>query len=245
MAEKNNLDTTELDSAYLRAKEQLESEHQQRIQSIRDQYGLSTQQERFNAELEQLRLAREQQFLTEEQYEQAVQNLKRDSYKKQFDYYSSLFSGAIQALQQAEMDQVDAKYDAEIEAAQGNTEEVERLENEKAQKKLDIQKKYADVNFAIKASQIIADTAVSIMKAYADLGPIAGSIAAALMGVTGAAQLASAKAERDKIKNMTLSGSNSGSSGTAHALPPVASPEARLMSARPGWKALSRCRLRP
>jgi hypothetical protein len=214
MAEKNNLDTTELDSAYLRAKEQLESEHQQRIQSIRDQYGLSTQQERFNAELEQLRLAREQQFLTEEQYEQAVQNLKRDSYKKQFDYYSSLFSGAIQALQQAEMDQVDAKYDAEIEAAQGNTEEVERLENEKAQKKLDIQKKYADVNFAIKASQIIADTAVSIMKAYADLGPIAGSIAAALMGVTGAAQLASAKAERDKIKNMTLSGSNSGSSGT-------------------------------
>ena len=214
MAEKNNLDTTELDSAYLRAKEQLESEHQQRIQSIRDQYGLSTQQERFNAELEQLRLAREQQFLTEEQYEQAVQNLKRDSYKKQFDYYSSLFSGAIQALQQAEMDQVDAKYDAEIEAAQGNTEEVERLENEKAQKKLDIQKKYADVNFAIKASQIIVDTAVSIMKAYADLGPIAGSIAAALMGVTGAAQLASAKAERDKIKNMTLSGSNSGSSGT-------------------------------
>ena len=214
MAEKNNLDTTELDSAYLRAKEQLESEHQQRIQSIRDQYGLSTQQERFNAELEQLRLAREQQLLTEEQYEQAVQNLKRDSYKKQFDYYSSLFSGAVQALQQAEMDQVDAKYDAEIEAAQGNTEEVERLENEKAQKKLDIQKKYADVNFAIKASQIIADTAVSIMKAYADLGPIAGSIAAALMGVTGAAQLASAKAERDKIKNMTLSGSNSGSSGT-------------------------------
>lgn len=214
MAEKNNLDTTELDSAYLRAKEQLESEHQQRIQSIRDQYGLSTQQERFNAELEQLRFAREQQFLTEEQYEQAVQNLKRDSYKKQFDYYSSLFSGAIQALQQAEMDQVDAKYDAEIEAAQGNTEEVERLENEKAQRKLDIQKKYADVNFAIKASQIIADTAVSIMKAYADLGPIAGSIAAALMGVTGAAQLASAKAERDKIKNMTLSGSNSSSSGT-------------------------------
>lgn len=46
--------------------------------------------------------------MTEEQYEQAVQNLKRDSYKKQFDYYSSLFSGAIQALQQAEMDQVDA-----------------------------------------------------------------------------------------------------------------------------------------
>lgn len=214
MAEKNKLDATELDKAYFQAKEQLESEHQQKIQAIRNQYGLSTSQDRFNAELEQLRLARNQQLMTEEEYEQAVQNLKRDSYKKQFDYYSNLFSGAVQALQQAEMDQVDAKYDAEIEAAQGDAEEVERLENEKAQKKLDIQKKYADVNFAIKASQIIADTAVSIMKAYADLGPIAGSIAAALMGVTGIAQLASAKAERDKVKNMTLSGSGSSSGGT-------------------------------
>lgn len=214
MAEKNNLDATELDKAYFRAKEQLEAEHQQKILAIRNQYGLSTQQERFNAELEQLRLAREQQLLTEEEYEQSVQNLKRDSYKKQFDYYSSLFSGAVQALQQAEMDQIDAKYDAEIEAAKGDAEEVERLENEKAQKKLEVQKKYADVNFAIKASQIIADTAVSIMKAYADLGPIAGSVAAVLMGVTGIAQLASAKAERDKVKNMTLSGSSSSSGGT-------------------------------
>lgn len=214
MAEQEKLDTTELDKAYYRAKEQLEFEHQQKIQGIRDQYGLSTQQERFDAELAQLRFARDQQLLAEEEYEQAVQNLKRDSYKKQFDYYAGLFSGAVQALQQAEMDQVDARYDAEIEAAKGDAEAVERLENEKAQKKLDIQKKYADVNFAIKASQIVADTAVSIMKALADLGPIVGPVFAALMGVTGAAQLASAKAERDKVKNMTLSGSSSSSAGT-------------------------------
>lgn len=214
MAEQEKLDTTELDKAYYRAKEQLEAEHQQKIQGIRDQYGLSTQQERFDAELERLRLARAQQLLTEEEYEQAVQNLKRDSYKKQFDYYSNLFSGAVQALQQAEMNNVDARYDAEIEAAKGDAEEVERLEKEKAQKKLDIQKKYADVNFAIKASQIIADTAVSITKALADLGPIAGPVAATLMGITGAAQLASAKAERDKVKNMTLSGGSSSSSET-------------------------------
>lgn len=215
MAEKNNLDTTELDRAYYAAKEQLEADHHAKILAIRNQYGLSTQQERFDAELLQLKTARDQQLLTEEEYEQAVQNLKRDSYKKQFDYYSGLFSGAVQALQQAEMDNVDAQYDAEIEAAKGNSKEVERLENEKAQKKLDIQKKYADVNFAIKTSQIIADTAVSIMKAFSDLGPIAGAVAAALMGVTGAAQIASANAERKKVKNMTLSGSSSSSKSGA------------------------------
>ena len=215
MAEKNHLDTTELDKSYYRASEQLEMDYQVRIQAIRDQYGISTQQERFDAELAQLKSAHEQGYLEEEEYQEAVQNLKRDSFKKQFDYYSNLFSGAVQALQQAEMDNVDAQYDAEIEAAQGNSEEVERLEKEKAQKKLDIQKKYADVNFAIKVSQIIADTSVSIMKAFADLGPIAGAIAAALMGVTGAAQIASANAERQKVKNMTLSGSSSSSKGGA------------------------------
>ena len=50
------------------------------------------------------------------------------------------------------------------------------------------------------------------MKALGELGPIAGPIFATLMGVTGAAQLASAKAERDKVKNMTLSGSTSSGS---------------------------------
>ena len=214
LAEKEKLDTQELDIAYLKAKEQLVQDSENRINQIRNQYGLLNQQQQYDLQLQQLKTHLENETLTQEEYEQSVQNLKRDTYKKQFDYYSDLFSGAVQALQQAEMDNVDAKYDAEIEAAQGNTEEVERLEKEKAQKKLDIQKKYADVNFAIKVSQIIADTAVSIMRAFADLGPIAGAVAAALMGVTGAAQIASANAERNKIKNMTLSGGTGSSKGS-------------------------------
>lgn len=44
------------------------------------------------------------------------------------------------------------------------------------------------------------------MKAYADLGPIAGTVAAALMGITGAAQLSAANAERQKVKRMSLNG---------------------------------------
>ena len=211
IAEKQNLDTTELDAAHERARENLVRDSENRISQIRNQYGLLTRKEQFDLELQQLKEHLEAEAIVHEEYEKAVQNLKRDSYKKQFDYYSGLFSGAVNALQQAEMANIDAKYDAEIEAAQGNAEEVERLEKEKAQKKLDVEKKYADINFAVKASQIIADTAVSIMKALADLGPIAGPIAAAFMGVTGAAQLAAANAERQKVKNMTLSGTSSGS----------------------------------
>lgn len=123
-------------------------------------------------------------------------------------------SSVFNNFKQIEIDNVEAKYDAEIEAAQGNEQEIERLEQEKAQKKLDIEKKYADVQFAIKASEILANTALAITMALAQLGPIAGPIAAALMGATGAIQLAAANAERQKVKNMTLSGTSSSKHGT-------------------------------
>jgi len=110
---------------------------------------------------------------------------------------------------------VEAKYDVLIQEAENNGEDTAALEEEKENKKLEIQKKYADVNFAIKCSQIIADTAVSIMKATADLGPIAGAIAAAMLAATGAAQLAAAKAERDKIKNMSVSNTTGSKTATA------------------------------
>ena len=127
----------------------------------------------------------------------------------------TLPSSVVEAMQQAEIDQVEAKYDVLIQEAENNGEDTAALEEEKENKKLEIQKKYADVNFAIKCSQIIADTAVSIMKATADLGPIAGAIAAAMLAATGAAQLAAAKAERDKIKNMSVSNTTGSKTATA------------------------------
>lgn len=198
-----------------RAKENLEREHQERLLQIRQEYGLVKQQELYDMELEQLRLAHEQGMLSEEDYEEAKKNMKMQKWKESFDYYHGLFSNAVSALQDAELANVDAKYDAEIEAARKAGKDTTKLEEKKAREQLEIQKKYADINFAIKASQIIADTATSIMKAYADLGPIAGSIAAALMGVTGIAQLMAANAERQKVKRMTLNGGSSSSSASA------------------------------
>lgn len=173
---------------------------------IRQQYGLASQQELYNAELDQLKMHLQNKEISEEEYEEAVKRMKIAKMKEAFDFYSNLSSGAVQALQQAEEANVDAKYDAEIEAAKKAGKDTTELEKKKADEKLKIQKKYADVNFAIKASQIIADTAVSIMKALSELGPIAGPIAAALMGITGAAQLATANAERQRVKRMSLSG---------------------------------------
>lgn len=222
MAKQNGEDTTQLEKAYkdIRAqiqkeyitkqKEQLDEQDEKKKQA-RQALGFDQQSE-YDRQLQQLKQALDNQYITQQEYEQKVQLLKKESFAKQAEYYTNLFSNAVTSLQNAEMANVDAKYDAEIKAAEGNTALQEKLEKKKANEKLKIQKKYADVNFAMQVAQIISNTAVSIMKAYSELGPIAGSVAAALMGVTGAAQLAVANAERQKVKRMTLNGSASGTS---------------------------------
>lgn len=227
LAQQNGEDVTTLEKAYADAQAQIQEEYEaKRVEKLaqdaekqkqaRESLGFDHQRE-YDQQLEQLQQALDNQYITQEEYEKKVQQLKRDSYMKQAQYYTNLFSGAVTALQDAEMANVDAKYDAEIKAAEGNTELQEKLEKKKANEKLKIQKKYADVNFAMQAAQIISNTALSIMVAYAALGPIAGSIAAALMGVTGAAQLVVANAERQKVKRMTLSNAGGSSSSSAGA----------------------------
>lgn len=222
MAKQNGEDTAQLEKAYkdiqaqiqkeyiTKQKEQLDEQDEKKKQA-RQALGFDQQSE-YDRQLQQLKQALDNQYITQQEYEQRVQQLKKESFAKQAEYYTNLFSNAVTSLQNAEMANVDAKYDAEIKAAEGNTALQEKLEKKKANEKLKIQKKYADVNFAMQVAQIISNTAVSIMKAYSEMGPIAGSVAAALMGVTGAAQLAVANAERQKVKRMTLNGLASGTS---------------------------------
>lgn len=204
----------------------LETEKQRRIAALNYQYqeqmwqlqelvGLSWADE-YERELAQLENYHRQGLISTKDYENKKLQLGVTNAKKYFDYYANLSGSMFSAIQDAEIAQSDAKYDVLIQQAKNNGEDTAALEEEKENKKLEIQKKYADVNFAIKVSQIIADTAVSIMKAYADLGPIGGPVAAAMLTATGIAQMVSAKAERDKIKNMQPS-STAGSSGTVAA----------------------------
>ena len=222
MAKQNGEDTAQLEKAYKDAQTQIKKEYitkqeellneqDEKKKQARQALGFDQQSE-YDRQLQQLQQALDNQYITQEEHEQRVQQLKKESFAKQAQDYTNLFSNAVGALQNAEMANVDAKYDAEIKAAEGNTALQEKLEKKKANEKLKIQKKYADVNFAMQVAQIISNTAVSIMRAYSELGPIAGTVAAALMGVTGAAQLVVANAERQKVKRMTLNGSASGSS---------------------------------
>lgn len=204
----------------------LETEKQRRIAALNYQYqeqmwqlqelvGLSWADE-YERELAQLENYHRQGLISTKDYEKKKLQLGVTNAKKYFDYYANLSGSMFSAIQDAEIAQSDAKYDVLIQQAKNNGEDTAALEEEKENKKLEIQKKYADVDFAIKISTIIGNTAVAIMKAFAQLGPIGGAIAAAMLTATGVAQVVSAKAERDKIKNMQPS-NTAGSSGTVAA----------------------------
>lgn len=205
----------ELEEANKQARLNIEKSFQEKRNSFLAKYGMLSWKVQMNAELEELDKARRENLINDQEYATISGLIKMNAWKQQYDYYSNLFGDAITALQDAEIANMEAKYDVEIEAAQGNAEEVERLENEKAQKKLEIEKKYADIQFAVKASQIIANTAMGVMTTIGQLGLPWGLIPAALVAATGAIQLTAANAERQKVKNMTLSGSGSSSGNSA------------------------------
>lgn len=124
-------------------------------------------------------------------------------------------------------------YDTQIAAAEGNAQEIERLEAEKNEKlaaleaeknqkvaKLQIQA--ANLQFAIAIGQIVANTSLAIMTALAQLGPVAGGIAAGIIAGTGILQLAAARNARSAAISQanaltTGGGSGSGDSRTQFA----------------------------
>ena len=214
IAKAAGLSTVELEKAKQQAIKQLDFQYQNDLYQIQAEIGTSWSQE-YDHELAMLENMHDQGLIDEKTFQKKKLQLGVQYAKQYFEKYSSLASSMVEAMQQAEIDQVEAKYDVLIQEAENNGEDTAALEEEKENKKLEIQKKYADVNFAIKCSQIIADTAVSIMKATADLGPIAGAVAAAMLAATGAAQLAAAKAERDKIKNMSVANTTGSKTATA------------------------------
>lgn len=127
--------------------------------------------------------------ISEQQYQDEVTQIYREGAEKR----------ARIEEQQAERSQqlmglagsfVQSLMDYELEMAGDNEE-----------KKAQIRKKYAAVQFGVTAGQIIVDTAASIMKALSELGPVAGPIAAALMAATGSVQLGIAQAQIGKLES--------------------------------------------
>lgn len=206
IARQAGISTVNLEEQKNREINRLNYEYQSSIYQIQAEIGLSWQQQ-HEQELARLKHLHDEGLIDEKKYQVLRLKEGKKNILKYFQYYSALSSSMVNSIQEAEIASVEAKYAVLIQEAENNGEDTAALEEEKENKKLEIQKKYADLQFAMKCSQIIADTAVAIMETHASLGgwTPAAIAAAAMMGVTGAAQLALAEVEREKVKNMSVS----------------------------------------
>lgn len=216
IARQAGISTVNLEEQKNREINRLNYEYQSSIYQIQAEIGLSWQQQ-HEQELARLKHLHDEGLIDEKKYQVLRLKEGKKNILKYFQYYSALSSSMVNSIQEAEIASVEAKYAVLIQEAENNGEDTAALEEEKENKKLEIQKKYADLQFAMKCSQIIADTAVAIMETHASLGgwTPAAIAAAAIMGVTGAAQLALAEVEREKVKNMSVSNTTGSKKVTA------------------------------
>lgn len=186
----------------------------------------SAQAQEIQTQLDHLAELHEVKLLSEQEYEEAVAQLEQEYAEKNLqmklqkaqDYIqksqsflnaASNFSSALQSMETA---QLEAEYQARLTAAGDNAEEREAIEAEYEQKKLDTQKKYADVDMVINIAKTIAAGALAAVQAFAQLGPIAGAVMAAVIAGTTAAEVATIIAQRNAIKNASVSGGGGGGS---------------------------------
>lgn len=172
--------------------------------------------------LHEMQMISEEEFLARkkqlnEEYAKSVAEINLKTWQDSLDTASQFLEEAgnmVGSLRDAELNRLDAQMQAELTAAGDNAEERERIEAEYEQKKLDTQKKYADVDMAINIAKTIAAGALAAVQSFAQLGPIAGAVMAGVIAVTTAAEVASIVEQRNAIKNQSVGSSGSSSSSS-------------------------------
>lgn len=190
---------------------------------------ISESQKLMNMELGLLDTLHEQKLISEEEYlarrtaltqkyNEKSEQTELESWTSKLQIANNLLSqmdDAVNASREAEYASLEAWKEKELAAAGDNAEKREQIEADYEAKKLEIQKKYADVDMGIQIAKTIAAGALAIMQSWAQLGPVAGSVMAALITATTAAQVATIVAQRNAIKNSSSDSGASASAGSA------------------------------
>ena len=210
-----------------------EFKYQNDRKSLMQQYGLQSIAETQRLELEALKTAYDKKLLEEKEYQKAriaIRMQYAQEYIQQAQTLTSAGADMVSAIEQAQTAKIGAEYTKRLSALteqynqgifsqEDYNAQKEQLDYEQRVAELETQKKYADANFALQVAQIGASTALASMQAYSALagipvvGPALGAAAAIAAGIAGAAQIAAAKAERDRVKALTIEKPSSSSSG--------------------------------
>lgn len=168
----------------------------------------------FDTEMMWIEKLHENELLSEEEFEKAKLQTKlkyAQQYAEQASSIANQVSNFVNSLKEYETQKAEAEYQAQLTAAGDNAEQREAVEAAYEQKKLEIQKKYADTEMVINIAKTVAAGALAAIQAFAQLGPIGGAVAAALIAVTTAMEVATIVQQRNAIKNSSVNSSGSSS----------------------------------
>lgn len=120
-------------------------------------------------------------------------------------------------MQDAETANLEAEMNKRLAAAGNNAEEREAIEAEYEEKKLEVEKKYADIDMGINIAKAIAGGALAAVMAWAAAGghPAIAAVYTALIAASTAAEVACIIAQRNAIKSASAGGSTAASSSSA------------------------------
>ena len=185
---------------------------------VKERIGEDTWKEELAFEMWKLEELHNQGLVSERDYQQARLKIRMEYAQKaangaiQIAEYASDF---VSQLKEMETAQLEAEYQAQLTAAGNNAEEREAIEAEYEQKKLDLQKKYADTEMVINIAKAIAAGALAAVEAFAAAGnPILGAVFAAMIAATTALEVATIVKQRNAIKATTVSSTSTASSGS-------------------------------
>ena len=122
---------------------------------------------------------------------------------------------ANDAYYQMKASELEADKERELTAAGDNADARAKVEAEYAQKELDLKKEQSSADTKLKIAQAVTAGALAIIQAYAQLGPIGGTIAAGLIAGITAVQIATISKQNEAIQSTTLDASSSSSSSTS------------------------------
>lgn len=171
--------------------------------------------ERYETEMKWIEKLHKDGLLSDEEYGQAVMNERlgfAGKIAQEVNKYAQMASDFATNLKEMETAKLEAEYQAQLTAAGDNAEEREAIEAEYEQKKLDLQKKYADTEMVINIAKAIAAGALAAIEAFAAAGnPILGAVFAANIAATTALEVATIVKQRNAIKNTSPGGGGSSS----------------------------------
>jgi len=188
---------------------------------------------RFKAEMADLDDMHEKQLISEEEFQARKQAIIQEYARSNAEIQTESWANALQianqflnqisqisqGMQEIETANLEAEMNARLAAAGDNAEEREAIEEEYEAKKLEIQKKYADIDMGINIAKAIAAGALASIMAWTAAGgnPILAGIFTALVAATTAVEVATIIAQRNAIKSQSA-----GSASSAVATTPTA-----------------------